>query len=284
MKDKVLIGIIVVLIGVIAFEGVYLFNHWNRNSENNNIDTSNENDNGNNGNENPNEEVEDYVRLVDTREEDNQVVQEYEIVLNGKRNTFLIDYELFQEDMEDYTWFGLTSNYFHIDRYSLEHNESNIANGKEYIDIETLLSADFVNSEFNVDNFVIIKGIDNKSYLGIIAKSDGVMYADSANLIILNDNLENIDYLNMFTNNQKITFNDGVNYFYNDEFDVCDEEECQIRLKIEGDRIYSFYYNLYCSENPENILEKRLYTINDNQLQYEIIDTYTNLIIEGEGC
>lgn len=35
MKDKVLIGIIVVLIGVIAFEGIYLFNHWNRNSENN---------------------------------------------------------------------------------------------------------------------------------------------------------------------------------------------------------------------------------------------------------
>ena len=43
MKDKILIGIIVVLIGVIAFEGVYLFNHWTKDDDNE-VNSSNENE------------------------------------------------------------------------------------------------------------------------------------------------------------------------------------------------------------------------------------------------
>ena len=93
MKNKVLIGTIIVLIGVIVAEGVYLFTNKEEGEENNsyiNIPKEEEEENGSNDNETS----EDYVKLVNTREEDNQVIQEYEMVLNGEYQEFDITFEI----------------------------------------------------------------------------------------------------------------------------------------------------------------------------------------------
>ena len=66
MKNKVLIGTIIVLIGVIVAEGVYLFTNKEEGEENNsyiNIPKEEEEENGSNDNETS----EDYVKLVNTR-------------------------------------------------------------------------------------------------------------------------------------------------------------------------------------------------------------------------
>ena len=68
MKNKVLIGIIIVLVGVIIVEGVYLFTSKEEEKENNSyINIPKEEENESNGNETS----EDYVKLVNTKEEDN---------------------------------------------------------------------------------------------------------------------------------------------------------------------------------------------------------------------
>ena len=92
MKNKVLIGIIIVLVGVIIVEGVYLFTSKKEEKENNssiNIPKEEKEENESNDNETS----EDYVKLVNTKEEDNQVIQEYEMVLNGEYQEFEIVFE-----------------------------------------------------------------------------------------------------------------------------------------------------------------------------------------------
>ena len=91
MKDKVLIGIIVVLTLVFIFEGVYLFSRWNKNNENGDLEVLNENNNA--VDENPSEE-ENYVKIVNTREDAHQVVQEYEMVLNGEHKNFDVSFDI----------------------------------------------------------------------------------------------------------------------------------------------------------------------------------------------
>ncbi len=91
MKDKVLIGIIVVLTLVFIFEGVYLFSRWNKNNENGDLEVPNENNNA--VDENPSEE-ENYIKIVNTREDAHQVVQEYEMVLNGEHKNFDVSFDI----------------------------------------------------------------------------------------------------------------------------------------------------------------------------------------------
>lgn len=91
MKDKVLIGIIVVLTLVFIFEGVYLFSRWNKNNENGDLEVLYENNNA--VDENPSEE-ENYVKIVNTREDAHQVVQEYEMVLNGEHKNFDVSFDI----------------------------------------------------------------------------------------------------------------------------------------------------------------------------------------------
>ena len=92
MKNKVLIGIIIILVGVLVAEGIYLFTSKEDEKENNsyiNIPKEEEEDSESNG-----EISEDYVKLVNTKEKDNQVIQEYEMVLNGKYQEFDITFEI----------------------------------------------------------------------------------------------------------------------------------------------------------------------------------------------
>ena len=288
MKNKVLIGIIIVLVGVIIVEGVYLFTSKEDGKENNssiNIPKEEEEENE----PNDNETSEDYVKLVNTKEEDNQIIQEYEIYMNNKTNKLLLNYRLFEENMSDYIWFGLQGNYqneefYNFDRYSLENNDSNIANGKEYVEMSELLTIEFVNATFNENNFVFIEGVDDKTYLGVISKIDSVMHPDNSYLYIYNDNLELIGSLIIFTKSQTFIFNDNQNHFYNDNYSLC-HDDCQIRLNIQGNQIHVLYYNPYCTDG-NNIIDERIYTINNNVLEYEIVNSYSDedFVIEGESC
>ena len=285
MKNKVLIGIIIVLCGVIIAEGVYLFTSKEEEKENNiNIPKEEEEDSELNG-----EISEDYVKLVNTKEEDNQIIQEYEIYMNNKTNKLLLNFHLFEEDRSDYIWFGLQGNYqneefYYLDRYSLQNNDSNIANGKEYVEMSELLTVDFVNAVFNENNFILIKGIDDKTYLGVISKVDSVMYPDNSYLYIYNDNFELIGSLLIFTKSQMVTFNDSQDHFNDDKYSLCNND-CQIRLNIQDDQIHVLYYNFYCTDNG-NVIEERVYTIHDNNLEYEVVNSYSDedFVIEGESC
>lgn len=148
MKDKVLIGIIVVLTLVFIFEGVYLFSRWNKNNENGDLEVPNENNNA--VDENPSEE-ENYVKIVNTKEDAHQVVQEYEMVLNGEHKNFDVSFDIDEQE-----------GYFEINATIGNENVFRIMNDFEEAP-DNYIS--YINEYFNEDNFIIFSGADDVDYL-----------------------------------------------------------------------------------------------------------------------
>ena len=253
MKNRVLIGIIIVLVGVIVAEGVYLFTNKEDEKENNssiNIPKEEEEENESNDDETS----EDYVKLVDTREEDNQVIQEYEMVLNGEYQEFEIVFE-------------------NVGNTVVEVN-ANLANIQVYWALSHFLNKEFnldtINKEFNENNFLIMKGID-KNYLIVISE----IYSENGTDIsyeILNSQLEPIGHLIVYYGSQGLILESeisvGYENSYQDLFEIEINNATFIRSKIEDNKIYHYYYNC------DYVLEERVYTINNDKLEYEVINTY----------
>lgn len=121
-----------------------------------------------------------------------------------------------------------------------------------------------IKNYFNEQNFYIIKGTDNKKYLGIVTSIMGDPEKLQGNLVIYTT------YQDFFNpkNYKKYTYENMFNLNYGD-FDS------QIRLKINDNKIY--YYYVDCNES---YAEERLYTIN-NKLEYKVIDKFE---VSGAGA
>ena len=270
MKNKVLIGIIIVLVGVIIAEGVYLFTSKKEENENNsyiNIPKEEEEENESNDNETS----EDYVKLVNTKEEDNQVIQEYEMVLNGEYQEFIVEFSYEQEA-----------------NHSNSSNTVNYLNGKfkdniVYSEIRgETLSISYINRMFSSQNFTIIKGED-KNYLAV-ATFEREDYGDFMYYQIYNDSFDYIDSISLYVGNQSIENDLGFDGYQNVFADIyyLSEEYYSVRGKIEDNHIYELAY--VCDDVYYGILEERVYTINHDKLEYEVINTYTDLEIAGATC
>ena len=269
MKNKVLIGIIIVLVGVLVAEGIYLFTSKEEEKENNsyiNIPKEEEEDSESNG-----EILEDYVKLVNTKEEDNQVIQEYEMVLNGKYQEFIVEFSYEQEA-----------------NHSNSSNAVNYLNGKlkdniVYSEIRgEMLSISYINSMFSSQNFIIIRGED-KNYLAV-ATFEREDYGDFMYYQIYNDHFDYIDSISLYVGNQSIENNLGFDGYQNVFTDIyyLSEDYYSVRSKIEDNHIYELAY--VCDDVYYGILEERVYTINNDKLEYEVINTYTDLEVAGATC
>ena len=186
MKNKILIGIIVVLVGVIIFEGIYIFINWDKEADPVENYTNMSGEDGNNFNDNTNEEEEDYVRLVDTREDGNQIVQVYEMVLNGVYQEFEIRFncELNYGINGDLDTYYVTAKFNEALLYNIEsYNQSDV------------FSISNINENFNANNFGIVIGDDNKSYLTIKGSTPYgvVLYIFNADLELITDDLISFD-------------------------------------------------------------------------------------------
>lgn len=134
-----------------------------------------------------------------------------------------------------------------------------------YQDNNKVYTNKFINELFNTSNFEIIKGEDNKEYLTIRTYNNQNGWIS---LYIFNDKLE---CLKEFTiTNKYLTLEvDTPNYiWYKDSFNICNNE-CQIRLKIDNNKIYTLIY-----DSSKLEVEARTYTIKDNLFKYEVSNTY----------
>ncbi len=255
MKDKVLIGIIVVLTLVFIFEGVYLFSHWNKNNENGDLEVPNENNNA--VDENPSEE-ENYVKIVNTREDAHQVVQEYEMVLNGEHKNFDVSFDIDEQE-----------GYFEINATIGNENVFRIMNDFEEAP-DNYIS--YINEYFNEDNFIIFSGADDVDYLIVetffLPPANGI----GMDYNFYNQNFEFIGALDVIVQGQSLQVEDE-SIFYNKER----YEDYQIRSRIDNDKIY----NLYQKDCLDDYIEERVYTINNNRLEYEVINTYQVFEVAG---
>jgi len=281
-EKYIYIVIIVILLGVIIGGGAYFLTRDNNKAEV---------QNNNNGKDNNPVVINDEVKLINTREESNKIIQEYEIIINGKKKKEEIIYELKKDEIE----YSITGYFNGTEIYKKWNyiNDGVLANPNEY-DEEASVST--INNNFSEKNFSFIKGNDNKNYLVIKTYEDNGEAYGGPSYILFNDDLQSIIDSNQNVKNNRFAILEGSQelYFENNlkpwykNNEVCkmynEDENCQIRAKIEDNKIYYLHYNQVCEENDYGTVEERIYTINNGELDYEVINNYKVTEIGRFAC
>ena len=224
------------------------------------------------------------IKFKDIKESNNKITESFEVVLNGKKKEIAIEFTINEKELfNSYILDGVFANYY------VSSNQYSLDNAKDKI-----LNADNIKDIFNINNFKIIKGKDKKEYLMVIANSitDNIIY-------IFNDNLENIatnlddDYgrsrtidgygiqdgfmLTTFYNTPCDKSLDNI--WYKNIFDI--KNKTDFAFKIENNKIY--YLAFKSKNDANNSLEERVYTINNNELTYSVLNTYSVNDICGQA-
>ena len=206
---------------------------------------------------------------IDTDMKYYEMIQEYEVVLNGKEQNMNIIYTQEKDELGIETITGSLGNEtVYLDMYDTPNEE-------------TAFNINRINQNFNEQNFQIIKGSDNKSYL-VIASMLNYPTGIRMNYEIYNDNLNklNQESIPLYTSMQCISNNLEIEPFENEYvelYNLNSDNSCyRIRGKIENNQIYSLFYNY------DETLQYKVYTINNDKVEYRVLRTFENLIISGE--
>ena len=269
MKNKVLIGIIIVLVGVIIAEGVYLFtNKEDRKENNSSINVPKE--------ENAGDEINSDL-LVDTYDVDGEKIR--------------VEYKLIPITDEDYinelTSLGITDEMLNEVQVSIYWNEKLMYEDNRYIGVATLNDLTEQNL-FLSNNFSIITGEDQEKYLSIIfADLDSISGVNKIYYQIYNSDGNKLTYdyhgvQDMFyiVNTVVGYYNDNnelINLYSNDLINSQYSEfsEAQIFSKIRDNKIYT-YLTYYCGR-----LEEYEVTISNNQINLHLLNSLEDLIGAG---
>ena len=256
----------IILVVVIACGITYIIA-----TNNNKTETKEENNEQNNNQEEP--ILEDGVTLKNTTTNNSTIIQEYEVILNGKKNNFNVNYTYDSCYDTGYCISGKYNNY-------------NFYYGEFYnMSLDNLFTRQTIEQKFNEDNFEIIKGTDNKNYLLVYTTSS--LYIFDENLEIVNDGINSNWYEGDNENSfimASITNVPVLDNYYDDTLNICDNWDsdiCSIYVKVENNQIYYLtpnisyhdYVNNYEYTTPVEV-EERVYTINNGKLTYEVINTY----------
>ena len=269
MKNKVLIGIIIILIGVIVAEGVYLFtNKEDRKENNSSINVPKE--------ENAGDEINSDL-LVDTYDVDGEKIR--------------VEYKLIPITDEDYinelTSLGITDEMLNEVQVSIYWNEKLMYEDNRYIGVATLNDLTEQNL-FLSNNFSIITGEDQEKYLAIIfADLDSISGVNKIYYQIYNSDGNKLTYdyhgvQDMFYIVNTIVgyYNDNnelINLYSNDLINSQYSEfsEAQIFSKIRDNKIYT-YLTYYCGRLGEYEV-----TISNNQINLHLLNSLEDLIGAG---
>ena len=271
--------LVIILIVVIACSITYIVA-----TNNNKTETKEEPNNNQEENNNEDEQVlKDSVTLKNTYQEGNNIIQEYEVILNNKVNNVIVKYN-YQSDAaynnDIHEIIGTFNNTEIVRRGYININQI------EYTK-ENTFNISNINNIFDEGNFTIIKGTDNKNYLLVqIVAVDALDGWHTSSLYVYNDELiskniitaeESPDYtshdgfiIDNFIGNIPCDYV-GNSPLYERTFKVVDDTnvETEQYTKIENNQIYFLFPKI-----NDGILEERVYTINNNKLEYTIINTY----------
>lgn len=201
-------------------------------------------------------DIENRVRLVDTTHSTNKVTQEYEIKINGEKKSLNIDFNISKED-EYYTVKAILDTTFLFNYY----------NENEY-------SEDLISNNFNESNFNIIMGTDNKEYLVIRNIFYNARTGNRSTFYVFNSDFKSIngneDFMVVSDLIGFILEKDNVYYESNSNYTCVNN--CNIRSKIEDNKIYNLFY--VESEGESGELEERIYTVGNDKLDYKVKNKY----------
>ena len=277
----------------------------NNNKENNeskeNEDDNNEENKDNNQNEKPNTK-EDGVKLARTYNLNDKIIEEFEITLNNKTKTIKVEYAYEEKECLKEVKGTINNNLL----YTVE-NEGFVEDNCKTYSKDKLFNVAKIKNKFNENNFKIIKGTDNKNYLAIYGYSNYIVNESEEEkrfLSIFNDNLELIskdiedsydyagnenmkhDYFYEYQDDTGInivTEAEGLKWYGNKKSEFEGTSSYKI-LKIENNQIYYLalnipedWYNSYAEIGIPGYgskIEERVYTINNNKLEYKVIKEY----------
>lgn len=275
-KNVALYIIIVILVAVIAVGGTYIFMKGQLDKPGDDSKTQESTDVTS-----KDEPKKSGVELVSTKEEEQNIVQTFNVYMNGKTVDFKIKYEK-GADGEPNSILGTNGS------LKLYYNVT----GKN------TFSIDNINKNFNINNFKIITGIDNKEYLLIATNMENAEVGYSDILYVYNDNLELLsgDFNSSSCLDEKgftiYSRGSGVQVkedpWYKNTFSNNLEKNSDgwssVRVKIENDQIYYLYPILNNEDSSTGTLEERVYTINNGKLTYKTINTYKIINASGGAC
>ena len=279
MKKNTILYIIITILLIVIAVGITYIIVDNKNEEEVIKPNDNQEEN-NNKEEEPT--IEDGITLKNTYQEGDNIIQEYEVILNGNKSTLNVEYSYeYLNDIIAHHILGNLNDTNIFESYKRDnYDDSNNTIIPNYNKKE-LFNSTALNKEFNENNFEIIKGTDNKNYLVIYSEYHDTFSngedTDSS-IYILNDKLEiineNMDF-DLYNQNYNVVLKvENAIPWYEDT--TCQDEFCHRILKIEDNKIYYLVTNL--KENYQigdyGTLEERVYTINNSQLTYEVINTY----------
>jgi len=256
MKKSLLYVIVCLLLIVVASGTTYIIMKTKDNhKEDNKTETKN-----------PNKALKDNIKLINTNKNNNKITQEYEIILNGKKNNISIDYIISQNN----EGFDIKALINDLEIYTYIED-----NTKQY-------SEELIKDNFNEKNFQIIKGTDNKNYLVIRNFYYSYITGNYSAYYIFNDDLKNItdkEKLCVVSDRNAMSFENDKNVYYENSNYRCNV--CQVRSKISDNKIYS----LIPTEKEGmtfGVLEEREYTINNDKLEYKIVNSYEIKDVAGQ--
>ena len=267
MKNKILYVIITILLMIISSGATYIVMQ-NLNS-NNEITKDNENK-ANKDNQTEDKETnvkKDGVKLVATKNSNGNITESFEVTLNGQKHTFNIEF-IYEADTT-YETPGHILKGIYNDKELYYSSINKDSTKSEYFNITK------IREHFNENNFIILKGEDNKNYLALVVNKypDTLMYLFDENLEQITDVSLNKKEYNTFIitefynsvisveNEQDIWYPNNYNLQYN-------EDKAKSNVKIDNNAIY------YLVTNSNNEVEERIYTINNNKLEYKLNNKY----------
>lgn len=257
-----------VIIGVFSLAIIRLKDNSKKETKDNNTKTEEKN----------NPKIEDGVKLSNIYKTGNNIIEEFEITLNGNIKKVNVTYTA--------TLMPTVEGEDAQAELSVKSNLDLLNDMIDYVD-EVYFSEYFtieqIKEDFNENNFVIIKGTDNKNYLAIF----GLTSSTSGNGIdvkVVNDEYKEIGnfiYIHDFhgfeiENNQNIWYPD----FLNKGWQI--GTYGQYRIKIVNNEIY--YLDISVDQKTDTgKVEEKVYTINNNKLTSKTINTYKITEITGSS-
>ena len=255
-----------VVIGVFSLAIIRLKDNSKKETKDNNTKTEEKN----------NPKIEDGVKLSNIYKTGNNIIEEFEITLNGNIKKVNVTYTA-----------TLMPTVEGEDAQAELSVKSNLDLLNDIVVYDVYFSEDFtieqIKRDFNESNFVIIKGTDNKNYLAIFSLTSSTS-GNGIDVKIVNDEYKEIGnfiYIHDFhgfeiENNQNIWYPDSLNKGWQIG------TYGQYRIKIVDNEIYYLDISVDQKTNTGKV-EEKVYTINNNKLTSKTINTYKITEITGSS-
>ncbi len=290
----IILGIIVggILAGGVVFAVLNGNNKTNPETTNTNKDKENKDEKQDNEDkQDTSVQVNDGVKLKEVKEDGNKITETFEVILNGKKKDINIVFGC----LDNGEYYNITGTYNGIIDFYID------SENKEDSKFEDIYNVEKIKTYFTEDNFKVIEGEDKKNYLIIIksvpSHDNGDNYA-----YVFNDELDLISkdsikddymyfdkmikvksYFSLEDSHQpmdtvrQVESVDGP--WYETSGHANDINIKHKVFKIKDNKIYYLAWirnedSTTWEKDGYGTLEERVYTIKNDKLEYNVINTY----------